>query len=494
MLSVLTRMDRSAVLASKIRSALAPCSLGAWPTPLTAHPELARAAGLTALWLKREDLAGGNKVRGLEFLMSGAAPRSVFMTIGGAGSSHCLATARAARAIDCRCALAVFPQPETDASRHVAERMTETAQLVMRASSRVTFPWTVLRTWRAAHHLGRGTPHWIPGGGPDPRAVVGHLLATLELESQLDAPPDAIVVPLGTGGTAAGIVLGVAWLGWSTRVIAARVAPRIVANGWRTRRLARTGATLLRRGRGGVHGARPAHRRAGVGQPARHRTGSDVRGEGFRRLPATNREHSTGGLLAHLPVVLIHGFPFDHLMWRHQVTAFASRRCIALDLRGAGTASAPDRPDDYSMRAYADDIIALLDSDHVDRAVFCGLSMGGYIAFELVRRFAGRIAALVLCNTKTAADSEEAKRARVALATKARQKGARAVASDMVPKLLARATREQRADIVREVTEMIARQPVTGIAGALRALRDRPDSPAPLAEIPAPTLGVAGAE
>jgi pimeloyl-ACP methyl ester carboxylesterase len=196
--------------------------------------------------------------------------------------------------------------------------------------------------------------------------------------------------------------------------------------------------------------------------------------------------------LAHLPVVLIHGFPFDHLMWRHQVTAFASRRCIAPDLRGAGTASAPDRPDDYSMRAYADDIIALLDSDHVDRAVFCGLSMGGYIAFELVRRFAGRIAALVLCNTKTAADSEEAKRGRVALATKARQKGARAVASEMVPKLLARATREQRADIVREVTEMIARQPVTGIAGALRALRDRPDSTATLAEIRVPTLVVAG--
>ena len=144
------------------------------------------------------------------------------------------------------------------------------------------------------------------------------------------------------------------------------------------------------------------------------------------------------------------------------------------------------------MRAYADDIIALLDSDHVDRAVFCGLSMGGYIAFELVRRFAGRIAALVLCNTKTAPDSEEAKRGRDTLTTKARLEGARAVASEMVPKLLARATREQRADIVREVTEMIARQPVTGIAGALRALRDRPDSTATLAEIRVPTLVVAG--
>jgi D-cysteine desulfhydrase len=242
-------MDRSAVLASKIRDALAPCSLGAWPTALTAHPELARALDMAALWLKREDLAGGNKVRGLEFLLTGVPPRSVFMTIGGAGSSHCLATARAARAIDCRCALAVFPQPDTDASRRVAEEMTQTAQLIMRAASRVTFPWAVLRAWRAAHHLGRGKPRWIPGGGADPRAVVGHLLATLELESQLDAPPDAIVVPLGTGGTAAGIALGIAWLGWSTRVVAVRVAPWIVANGWRTRRLASKAATLLRQQR-----------------------------------------------------------------------------------------------------------------------------------------------------------------------------------------------------------------------------------------------------
>jgi len=56
--------------------------------------------------------------------------------------------------------------------------------------------------------------------------VIGHFLAALELGSQLDTPPDTIVVPLGTGGTAAGIALGVAWLGWSTEVVAVRVAPR----------------------------------------------------------------------------------------------------------------------------------------------------------------------------------------------------------------------------------------------------------------------------
>src|SRR6266540_3237097 len=232
-------MDRSAVLATKIRAAFAPCSLAEWPTPLDEEPSLARALGLRALWLKREDKSGGNKVRGLEFLLAGAPPRSVFVTIGGTGSSHCLATARCAQARGYRTVVATFPQPDTDASRAVAASTAVTASLVVRASSLVTLPWAALRAWWAARQLGRGTPHWIPGGGADPHAVIGHFLATLELGSQLDAPPDTIVVPLGTGGTAAGIALGVAWLGWSTEVVAVRVAPRIVANRWRTVRLAR---------------------------------------------------------------------------------------------------------------------------------------------------------------------------------------------------------------------------------------------------------------
>ena len=240
-------MDRSALLATKIRAAFAPCRLGTWPAPLDAHPALARALGLQALWLKREDLTGGNKVRGLEFLLAGAPPRAVFVTIGGSGSSHCLATARSANAHGYRTVIATFRQPETDASRAVAASTAATANLVVSASSILTLPWAVLRAWRAAHHLGRGTPHWIPGGGADPSAVIGHFLATLELGSQLDAPPDTIVVPLGTGGTAAGIALGVAWLGWSTEVVAARVTPWLVANRWRTLRLARQTAALMRR-------------------------------------------------------------------------------------------------------------------------------------------------------------------------------------------------------------------------------------------------------
>src|SRR2546425_5908204 len=80
-------------------------------------------------------------------------------------------------------------------------------------------------------------------------AVVGHLLAGLELAAQTRPlePPDAIVLPLGTGGTAAGVALALAALGWPTRVVAVRVAPLVVANRWRTMQLARGAARLLER-------------------------------------------------------------------------------------------------------------------------------------------------------------------------------------------------------------------------------------------------------
>jgi D-cysteine desulfhydrase len=233
----------AAAFASKIRSAFVQCSLGAWPTPLDAAPALARATGAAELWLKREDVSGGNKVRGLEFLLAAARPGTVFVTIGGTGSSHCLSTATHARRLGFRIVLAQFPQAETDASRAVAEATARAADLVVQARSQLTMPWAVLRALAHARRL--GAPRWIPGGGAHPRAVVGHVLAALELPAQIAEPPDAIVVPLGTGGTAAGIALGVAWLGWPTRVVAVRVAPRLVANRWRVTLLARRAARIL---------------------------------------------------------------------------------------------------------------------------------------------------------------------------------------------------------------------------------------------------------
>lgn len=180
------------------------------------------------------------------------------------------------------------------------------------------------------------------------------------------------------------------------------------------------------------------------------------------------------------------------MLWRHQVAALTNWQCLAPDLRGAGASGGPVAVDEFSVGSYADDLIALLDRSRVDEAVVCGLSMGGYIAFELLRRFPDRVRAAILCNTKAVADTPAGKLGRDALAARAQEGGARVVADALLPKLLARVTQECEPAVVREVREMILRQPVGGIVGALRALRDRPDATPLLGRIRVPVLVVAG--
>src|SRR4029077_17230897 len=134
-------------------------------------------------------------------------------------------------------------RPDTAGSRAVPSACRARAALVVHARARASLPLAMLDAWRRAGAL--GPRRWIPGGGAHPRAVVGHLLAGLELASQLASPSDAIVLPLGTGGTAAGLALAVTALGWPTRVVGVRVAPLMFANRWRTTWLAHAARRLL---------------------------------------------------------------------------------------------------------------------------------------------------------------------------------------------------------------------------------------------------------
>lgn len=277
------------VLTRKIRVGLAPCRLGTWPTPLEPALQLGEASGLLGLWIKREDassrLYGGSKVRGLEFLFAQAAPGTVYVTLGGTGSTHCLATAVHAAALAHRTVLAQFPQPSTDEARAVAAACRSAATRVVVSRWRASLPLAVARAWRTAQGL--GSPRWIPGGGAHPRGVVGHFLAGLELALELADPPDAIVVPLGSGGTAAGLSLAMNALGWATRVVAVRVAPLIVANRWRVNSLARGAVRLLARVDVSLHASNPVSVMvvdgigAGYGHPS-------VSGEVARTLAANH--------------------------------------------------------------------------------------------------------------------------------------------------------------------------------------------------------------
>jgi 3-oxoadipate enol-lactonase len=189
-------------------------------------------------------------------------------------------------------------------------------------------------------------------------------------------------------------------------------------------------------------------------------------------------------------LLLIHGFPLDHRIWAPQLAGLSvDVRVIAPDLRGFGRSEVAPGP--LTMEQHADDLAALLDHLAIERAVVAGLSMGGYIAFAFWRRYRERVQALVLLDTRAEPDSPQARANRDAAAVKVRQAGSVAVASEMLPRLLAPASLSNRRIADRALT-MMAEQPVEGVAGALAGLRDRADSRPALPTISVPTLVLVG--
>ena len=190
------------------------------------------------------------------------------------------------------------------------------------------------------------------------------------------------------------------------------------------------------------------------------------------------------------PLLLVHAFPLSGAMWEHQIAALSGTyRVIVPDLRGFG--ASPAVPGTNSLDQYADDLAGLLDQLGLEHVSVGGLSMGGYITFALLRRHRERVDALVLADTRPQPDTEEGRRAREENARLAEQQGAKAIADQMLPKLLASSAPEE---LRAEVRRLIEANDRAGIAAALRAMAARPDSTPLLATIDVPTLIVVGTE
>ncbi len=193
-----------------------------------------------------------------------------------------------------------------------------------------------------------------------------------------------------------------------------------------------------------------------------------------------------------LPVVFLHAFPLNRTMWDPQVGALVAEcRCIPIDMRGFGeSAAAPP----YSMDRYADDVIGVLDVLQLERAVIAGLSLGGYVAFNLLRRHRGRIRALMLADTRATADDEATRARRHELIQLAETQGSTAIANAEIAGLVGKTTRERRPDIYDATHRMMAQSAPEGIIGGLEAMMMRPDSTPLLEHIDVPTLVVGGEE
>jgi pimeloyl-ACP methyl ester carboxylesterase len=192
-------------------------------------------------------------------------------------------------------------------------------------------------------------------------------------------------------------------------------------------------------------------------------------------------------------VVLLHGFPFDRSMWREQAEALKdSYRVIAPDLRGHGRTTATGGA--ATMEEMADDVAALLDELNIGRAVVGGLSMGGYVALAFCREYAGRVAALVLADTRPQPDTEEARRGREKMVQLALGEGMAPIADAMLPKMLAPATLAGNPELVARVREMILNTNPEGAAAALRGMAARRDQTDLLPQLGVPALVLVGAE
>jgi pimeloyl-ACP methyl ester carboxylesterase/acyl-CoA thioesterase FadM len=189
-------------------------------------------------------------------------------------------------------------------------------------------------------------------------------------------------------------------------------------------------------------------------------------------------------------VLFVHGFPLDRTLWRPLAAGLTGWRRIAPDLRGMGQSEGPDGA--YQLAAYADDLAALLDALHVERAVVCGLSMGGYVVFELLRRHPARISALILMSTRATPDDADGRARRDAMIARVRRDGPAFLADEMTPRLLAPMSLQTMPEVVQQVRAMASGSPPHGIVGALGAMRDRPDSSALLPTITVPALVLAG--
>ena len=195
-----------------------------------------------------------------------------------------------------------------------------------------------------------------------------------------------------------------------------------------------------------------------------------------------------------MPLVLVHGFPLDHSMWGAQIERFASQtQVIAPDLRGFGLSGVTTGT--VTMEQMADDLVAILDGLGVtEPVVLAGLSMGGYVAFQFARKYPERLRALVLCNTRSAADTPQARESRLKLVEQVLAVGPAPVADAMLPRFFAAESFQRVPGAVEFVRERILLTPAEGIAAALRGLAQRPDVTELLAQIQVPTLVIAGSD
>jgi 3-oxoadipate enol-lactonase len=194
-------------------------------------------------------------------------------------------------------------------------------------------------------------------------------------------------------------------------------------------------------------------------------------------------------------LVLLHAFPLNRQQWRDQgavLARAADLRVVAPDLRGFGESSLEIGPS--TVEQMAGDTLALMDSLGIDAFALCGLSLGGYVAFEIVRQARRRLQGLILADTRATADTPEQRQAREDTAAFVEAHGPEALLLRDASRLLGQPTRDRRPEVIEEARRIVALNSDIGVAAASRGMGLRPDSTETLLDIHCPTLILVGAQ
>ncbi|HWJ83938.1 MAG TPA: alpha/beta hydrolase [Cellulomonas sp.] len=194
-----------------------------------------------------------------------------------------------------------------------------------------------------------------------------------------------------------------------------------------------------------------------------------------------------------LPVVLLHGFPLDHRMWIAAAAALPGTRAVhAVDLPGTpGHRSELPEP---SIEASAAAVAHALEQAGISRAVVAGMSMGGYVALALAQARPGLVAGLALVDTKSTADTPEARANRLRIADEAESTGSVAPVRPMATSLVGETSRASRPAVSEQIAVWIEDQSPAGIAWSQRAMAERPDRTDVLRAFTGPVTVVVGDE
>jgi len=176
-----------------------------------------------------------------------------------------------------------------------------------------------------------------------------------------------------------------------------------------------------------------------------------------------------------VPIILIHGHPFDHTMWDPQISAFSNNYCvIAPDLRGYGKSNLP-HPANTTFEDYATDVLKLADRLGADSFHLAGLSMGGQIIMEIYRQASSRVKSLILADTFASLDTPEAKKARNESAAKMEKEGMNGYAEESIYKMIKSDHVASMPEVAGRVLKMMKGTSPLAAATAMRARSGRVD-------------------